>query len=419
VTKSELAEIIRTNLEEELDSKEKLDSKDDLNSKESDRVILPNSVLQPYYRGFQGTIEYERSTNRFWIHGKYSTQDDGRSSQKIILVEEIPIMSSFGDYSTHLMKLRNKEWILNYDTKLIPDSDHLHFEIIVTNDQYERLKTKNFSPLKLSRPLSLNNIVLFDEQQLLRRYKSLDLIFDEFYKARLPYFAKRKESILASYRDEYKLLHNKRRFIDMIIKHEIELGNVKEALLLDVLEEEKFDSIIKTKKGTHTKTEMEGDDEEGDEEEETRDHEVQIKDEKEPSTKKKKPVDPRKKGFEYLLSMRINQQTEEQFNKLKYECEELEAKIKIIENQTPEDLWISDLNELSSELSKQLNPENKKSTVRPKNMPVKKTAQAESKTSSFIEPIVKSKVGDKRKERSSSTKSKVVTEKSAKRIKRS
>lgn len=300
------------------------------------RVQLPSTKLQPYYRGFLGTVEYEPESGRFWACGKYRIDDIG-SGQKCITVEEIPIHLHFNQYDKMLQKLKDKEAITDFEKKILSYDDHLHFEIFVTTEQFAKLQAKYLAPLKLASRISVN-AVAFDERGRITAYKNVQDLFDAYFDVRLPFYETRKAAILQEYNNEYKLLMNKARFIEMIISGKMDVS-VKEELVYDVLDELKFDQIIAKKKLTE-KEDGDHDGEEGERETKTT------------NVKKEMTTNQRKRGYQYLMKLTMIQQTEEQYEKLQAKCREIAQEIDRLQKKTIQQMWIDELNELLVELDR-------------------------------------------------------------------
>lgn len=52
---------------------------------------------------------------------------------------------------------------------------------------------------KLSTTLSIQNMVLFDANGMIKKYGSVCDIMEDFYKTRIDYYGKRKEYLLSKY----------------------------------------------------------------------------------------------------------------------------------------------------------------------------------------------------------------------------
>jgi len=312
------------------------------------RITLPATELQPSFRGFLGTVEYEKETNRFFCCGNFTVEDVG-SNMKRILITEIPIEYSFAQYEDTLQALKDKSnRITSFEKVLLPYDDHVHFEVLLTVQQFDFLKLKQFAPLKLQRSIRVN-CTAWNEKRAIVKYGSLQEVFDTYFDLRLPFYTKRKEVLLKEYRSQQTFLRNKARFIQCIIEEKITL-NVDEHLVYDVLEEMGFDQIhsIDTKgiAGRKTKLDENDDDQEQDQEEKER-----KGDEKETEKEKGKvEKSDRKRGYWYLLKIPMIQQTEGHYKKLLQQCKQIDDQIIVTESKSIQTMWIEELDELHAKL---------------------------------------------------------------------
>jgi DNA topoisomerase-2 len=84
---------------------------------------------------------------------------------------------------------------------------------------------------------------LFDSQDKLKKYGTVEEIIDDYYEVRLVMYAKRKEYMIKILQDELVFLRNKVRYIRSTIEGEIDLRNKKGAVVTQLLEEMGFDKI--------------------------------------------------------------------------------------------------------------------------------------------------------------------------------
>lgn len=148
----------------------------------------------------------------------------------------------------------------------------------------------------------------------------------------MPYFELRKQYLLKAKRDELKVLHNKARFVKLIVEGEIVLANVPLSIVYDVLEEHKFDQLISA---AQKKRANKNDDEKED---------GAVKNEETSG------VDSREQGYRYLTSMPLVRVTREQYERLLKQRETIEAEVNNIESQQPAEIWIQNLLELKNQL---------------------------------------------------------------------
>ena len=151
--------------------------------------------------------------------------------------------------------------------------------------------------------MSLNNLVLYNTDFILTRYNSPLEIIKEFFKYRLVYYSKRKDSLLTKYTSKKDILENRIRFIQEQIEDILILYKKKKDNVIKELENSNYLKITNKEGGTP--------------------------------------------DYEYLLSMRMDSVTEEKLNKLKEELDEISNKITTLESKTNKDLWNEDIGEFS------------------------------------------------------------------------
>ena len=69
---------------------------------------------------------------------------------------------------------------------------------------------------KLTSSISLNNLVLFDKDQRIKKYQNEVEILEDFFPIRHALYAKRKEFLLGEMRKELRTMQNKCRFIESV-----------------------------------------------------------------------------------------------------------------------------------------------------------------------------------------------------------
>jgi DNA topoisomerase-2 len=241
--------------------------------------------LTPWYNGFTGEIK-KTSTDRFQTTGVMS-----RTGNKI-KITELPIGVWTDKYKEFLEDLLEKRMIKSMNNYSTPDK--VHFEITEMKDN-KLTPTK----LKLSNIISTSNLVLFNENNNITKYHSINHILTSFCNIRLSHYDRRKDFIYDKLMKEYKFIKNKLRFLKLVMD----------------------DTIVIHK----------------------RDEEDIKKD-----MKKNKITD----DHDYLLSLPIKSFSKQKINKLMEQKDDIKSKIEYIKNKTPSDIWLDDLTELKSKLKK-------------------------------------------------------------------
>ena len=84
-------------------------------------------------------------------------------------------------------------------------------------------------------------MVLFTENDQLKKYDTIDQIIDNFCKVRFSFYEKRKKYQIEMMEKDLKHLQNKERFITGVINDEIIIVKRKQEAIINELREKKFD----------------------------------------------------------------------------------------------------------------------------------------------------------------------------------
>ena len=266
--------------------------------------------ITPWYRNYDGTF-IKTDDKNFMNLGVYEIVNNNT-----LKVLELPIGVSTEEYKDFLDRVVSGnepkiDYVENYensstDTKVCfvvlckPNSLK---KLILAEEPDEFGCNKIYKEFKLVKNMSLNNLVLYNTDFILTRYNSPLEIIKEFFKYRLVYYSKRKDSLLTKYTSKKDILENRIRFIQEQIEDILILYKKKKDNVIKELENSNYLKITNKEGGTP--------------------------------------------DYEYLLSMRMDSVTEEKLNKLKEELDEISNKITTLESKTNKDLWNEDIGEFS------------------------------------------------------------------------
>lgn len=208
--------------------------------------------------------------------------------------EELQRIINFGKDNKVLFKP------LNYLIKSYSQSNKSDIDFIVEFDAYNMDENEAFKAFQLSKTIKLSNMVLFDKNNKLKKFDTIEDIIDEWFDIRLNAYNKRKELILKELNHVLLIYSNKYRFIKEIID----------------------DTLIIYKKDSK---------------------EINKELEKRNYTK----IDS---SYNYLLNMKISSFTNEKYEELKNEYDDLQIHIKEYENKSIETIWIEELDKLLNQL---------------------------------------------------------------------
>jgi DNA topoisomerase-2 len=142
---------------------------------------------------------------------------------------------------------------------------------------------------------------LFNSEDKLKKYESVEEIIDDYYEIRLEFYEDRKEFMIDALEKEIMILSNKAKYIKEVLDGTIDLRKKKKQEIIDMLVEKEYDTI--------------DDDEE----------------------------------FKYLVRMPMDSVSEENVEKLMKEHHEKLDELERIKATTIEQMWLSELEILENE----------------------------------------------------------------------
>jgi DNA topoisomerase-2 len=150
---------------------------------------------------------------------------------------------------------------------------------------------------------------LFDSRDQLRKYASVEEIANDYYATRLALYEKRKSHQLACLSSELGVLSNKARYIQEVLDGSIDLRRKRGDEVVSMLKEKGYQS--------------------------------QSQDNEE------------KDQYKYLLKLPMDSVSDENVERLIKERDHKKSQYETLNKTSPEDLWLSDLDELRVEYLKQ------------------------------------------------------------------
>jgi DNA topoisomerase-2 len=267
-------------------------------------------TIDPYYRGFKGTITALAAPGKFLVRGLHSVDP----AKKQVRVTELPVGYWTEDFKKHLEALIEANTIKDY----VDMSTDTVVDFTITFPATADLAGPAFAAivdhgcctaieklLKLYTTESTSNMHLFDSQDQLKKYGSVRDIVRDYYATRLALYGKRKTHQLAAMTAELLILTNKARYIQELLDGSIDLRRKRGDELTAMLQSKGYDT-------------MEGD--------------VQYK---------------------YLLRLPMDSVSEENVQKLLKEKGQKESQHAALQGTSIEQLWLADLAELRAEYVKQ------------------------------------------------------------------
>ncbi len=253
--------------------------------------------LIPKVNNFKGAIiKYDDTT---YLSSGICTIDKDK-----IIISELPIKLWTSVYKEILDEFIEEGIIKSY-INYSSDVD-IYFELKVCDIDYinnlnettdEKGLNNLYKLLKLYKTIKISNLTLYDSSLKLKTYNNINEICNEFYKFRLPYFEKRKILLINKYNDEINYLTNQINFINLV-KSNPKIFNLEEEKIIDL--------IIKNK------------------------------------------IKKYNNSFDYLINMSFKQLNIENLNKLNDKIIELKTRKKELERKTSKDIWLEDLNNITT-----------------------------------------------------------------------
>lgn len=258
--------------------------------------------MRPWYRGFTGKIK-PAGKGRYECFGVTSDTDKG------LEISELPLKKWTQDYKEFLQTMlpgsEKSPKIQIKDMREYHTENKVHFVLKMEDDMKKQAKEGGLdNTFKLTSNINETNMVLFDSEGRIKKYKNVLEIMQEFAEVRMKMYDVRKKYLIEKLTLEKDLLYNRARFIGMIVAKKLHVNNRKKADLVKDLIRFKF-----SKFGDQTA----------------------------PRT-----------GFEYLLIMQIASLTKERKEELERMLREKAKELEILKKTTIAQLWEGDLGRLEA-----------------------------------------------------------------------
>jgi len=275
------------------------------------RLFIRNKKMKPmrpWYRGFRGTIK-PVSKGCYKSFGKWWENDKG------IEITELPLRKWTQDYKEFLQGMLpggdGKAKIKIEDFREYHTEKAVHFSVKLSPEELKASKAKEAGGVDRAFNMSSNinetNMVLFDSEGRIQKYKNTMMIMEEFARVRMKYYKTRKEYLVQKLTLERDLLSNRARFIKMIIEKKLKINNRKKDEVVRDLTKLKF---------------------------------MKFGDQKAPRS-----------GFEYLLIMQISSLTKERYEELKRMAADKARELDIVKKTSHQQMWLTDLDRLEQAIN--------------------------------------------------------------------
>ena len=258
---------------------------------------IGQELLTPWIKGFSGKFIQDSDNKKSWvIFGRYEVKNTST-----VQVDEIPPDYTYEKYENILNRLEEEGIISSYEDF---SSGKVNYQIKFTRqslDEYIK-KQKLNAVLKLISK-ETENFTTLDEYGNLKIFNSAEEIIKYFVNFRLNFYQKRKDKIILNLETQIKQYNRRLKFIKDIISHKIEVNNIKKEIIVNRM--------------------------------------IELEYEKENNS------------YDYLLNMPIHTLTEDRIIEIENNIQKKEDELTEIKKKTPKEMYVSDLNELKSAISKE------------------------------------------------------------------
>jgi DNA topoisomerase-2 len=185
--------------------------------------ILPPMI--PWYRGYKGRVIPQE--NNVLIEGIVSLLNETQNSY-LVMVSEIPIITSVRDYREKLLRRLEDEGVINVK-KDVSAGNSIHFELEVAKfmqaaDETGKPITKPtistnsdiYDLLELRKTVPTSNMTFIGNGSIPVIYRDITHYMENYYDFRLPFYTKRKEVMLADKLEKIKE-HQQRILLTQIL----------------------------------------------------------------------------------------------------------------------------------------------------------------------------------------------------------
>ena len=189
-------------------------------------------VLVPFFRGFKGTVKVEGN--------KVITQGLFHEDKKRYVVTEIPVgrrMLSISKFKEKLEDLEEADVLKSIDNQ--STENQVSYSFLWNKPEVP----PTYEKLGLLDSTFTSNMVLYNAEGKLVKYKSVQDIMEDWCEVRFKQYNVRKEGTLKTLQHECKIMYNKVRFIEMVLADKIVLKDKDEEVIVAELEQHKFDKV--------------------------------------------------------------------------------------------------------------------------------------------------------------------------------
>lgn len=291
--------------------------------------------IEPFVRGFEGIIERKDDGQGYASFGRVH-----ELNSKTVLIDELPIGVWTSKYKAHLLKLQAKGTI----TDFLEDhtTTKVSFKVRLKAAELARMKKRGLEKsFKLESSLALTNMNAFDHNGQIQKFDTPEGIAEAYFPIRQSLYEDRKSVLQSTMEYSASKQRNKARFIELVSNGQIDLmggvGNRRQPLSKEetsqLLKENSFQTSQQLEALRHNNTVH-------------RKYQNSVSEDEEDNFDELEKED----DFDYLLQMPLSSLTQERIESLQKDATKTEAELNSIRSTQPEELWLSDLDQLAKHI---------------------------------------------------------------------
>jgi DNA topoisomerase-2 len=212
------------------------------NESKNSSAVLKLQDLVPWYRNFTGEIKIlENDRTRGVTNGVCAKLDETS-----IEITDLPVGTWTQQYKETVLEVmlhpkRNDIAPSILDYREYHTDTTVRFVVKLSHEQFASFKQAGLhKSFRLQDTFKLTNMVLFNHNGILHRYKTPEEICEEFFTVRLRMYVKRKEFMVGTLQSQCSKLDNIARFIKEKIENLVVIENKKISAVVDMLVERKY-----------------------------------------------------------------------------------------------------------------------------------------------------------------------------------
>lgn len=182
--------------------------------------------IKPDFKGYKGEIELvskEHNKKQWLFRGIYKKASNG----KYLEILEVTPKVTNEDMLKHLNNLKDKKVIKDYKDKSL--GDNFHYIVNLYPDFFEVNKDKNIYKILGIETTEVETFTCATKDNFIKVYKDEIEILKDYIDVKLKSIELRKDNILNKLKQDYDFLCARIKFIALIVKKQLDVSNRKKA----------------------------------------------------------------------------------------------------------------------------------------------------------------------------------------------